>query len=841
PTTAQSAQPNFGGGAQDAIAFKLSPNLDNLIWSTFLGGSGADAAYGVQFDQNSDAYITGGTVSQDFPTTPNALNPSHQGGTDGFIVHLNNAGSSILAATYLGTPSYDQCYFVQLDFADNVYVVGQTQGNYPVTAGVYNNPNSGQFIHKLQPGLAATDFSLVFGSGQGDIDISPSAFLVNSCGHILVSGWGGVTNQPPNGLAANSSTLGMPTTSGGFQPNPPNGSDFYFMVLDTNAVGLLFGTFFGGGNTNEHVDGGTSRFDKKGVIYQAVCAGCGFSANPQFPTTAGSWSPSQPINPMNNLNVNCNLAVIKYDLITLEAIAQTNGPPVVCVNDTIDFSNLSLGGQNFAWDFDDGNTSSDFEPAHAFTAPGTYTVMLAIQDSVSCIKQDTDFVTITVLPPPVAQVGFIQPICPGDSVQLFASGGTSYSWSPAGGLNRTDIPNPTAGPSSSRTYRVTVSDSCGMDIDSVRVIVREDPTDIMNDTAICNGQFVTLQASGGISYSWSPVQFLDKPGTQFPVARPDTSVQFTVSIIDSNGCSWTQQVWVFVEEGTPDVITWGDTAICPSGEAQIHASGGFEFTWEPITGLNDPTVNHPVARPEETTVYVVEVSNACGLKRDSVVVEVRGVTLEATGDTIVCPGQQVALSAVGTGGTLYRWVPEASVQNPVALNTIATPQVPTTYIITAVNDIGCSEQDSVFVEIAPDPFLEIDAADTVLGLDPLTLVVLGNGSLTWSPDYNISCLDCPEVTVFPDVPTTYRVDLVDDNGCTNFDFIHVDVFPSIYIPNAFTPGDGNANNPVFRAYGERIIGFEMVIFDRWGRVLFESFNLEDGWDGTYRNGGGEVP
>ena len=74
----------------------------------------------------------------------------------------------LLSSTFLGTPDYDQCFLVQLDTQDGVYVIGQTHGAYPVTPGKYTNAGSSQFIHKLSSDLSTSAWSTVIGNGQGD-------------------------------------------------------------------------------------------------------------------------------------------------------------------------------------------------------------------------------------------------------------------------------------------------------------------------------------------------------------------------------------------------------------------------------------------------------------------------------------------------------------------------------------------------------------------------------------------------------------------------------------------------------------------------------------------------
>jgi gliding motility-associated-like protein len=294
----------YFGGTNDAVICKLSPNLSQLLWANYYGGDGTDAAYSIQLDKNKNVYVAGGTTSATLPGTATGLHPVNSGSVDGFVVKIANAGDKILAGTFIGTPSYDQSYFLQLDFEENVYLFGQTTGNYPVTANVYTVPNGKQFIHKLNNALTTTLLSTVFGTGGALIDISPTAFLVDECERIFICGWGGVTNAG----YGNGRTFGLPTTPDAVQPTT-DGSDFYLMQLSPNAKDLVYATFYGGTLANEHVDGGTSRFDNRGIVYQAVCGGCGGYSD--FPVPPGAHTYSAL-----NLSSNCNNASFKFDFQT---------------------------------------------------------------------------------------------------------------------------------------------------------------------------------------------------------------------------------------------------------------------------------------------------------------------------------------------------------------------------------------------------------------------------------------------------------------------------------------------------------------------------------------------
>ncbi|MFN8308386.1 MAG: PKD domain-containing protein [Chitinophagales bacterium] len=377
-------QNNFGGD-QDGCVFKFNTSLSNLIYSSYAGGGSADACYSIALDASNGLYVCGGTMSSNFPTTSGVIHPTYQGGAyDGFLFHLNSSGG-LQQSTFLGTGGNDQTYFVKLDYKGGVYVVGQTTGSYPVSSGVYSNPNSGQFVAQLETNLSAHVFSTVFGNGDGSPNISPTAFLVDTCGNIYVAGWGTNNSGTFPGFTMNMS--GLPLTADALKSNT-DGTDFYFIVLKKKAKSLLYGSYFGGGGY-EHVDGGTSRFDPRGVIYEAICAGCG--ANSFTPTTPGVWSPT-------NQSQNCNLLGLKiaFNLAGTKLAVNANPRSTGCVPLTVQFTSTSTTSATMYWDFDDNSTSTLQNPIHTFTDTGTYHVMLIGIDPNSCNERDTAYIDVWV-------------------------------------------------------------------------------------------------------------------------------------------------------------------------------------------------------------------------------------------------------------------------------------------------------------------------------------------------------------------------------------------------------------------------------------------------------------
>ncbi len=274
--------------------------------------------------------------------------------------YLKRRVGAAFSSTLTGTSGFNQIYFLDLNSDDEVYVYGQTEGTFPVTAGVYSNPNGGQFLQKFSHDLTTLKFSTVFGSGRGIPDISPTAFLVNDCNNIYMSGWGGFINTAL-GFWEGSSTRGMPLTDNAYQKTT-SGSDFYFMVLTADASQFLFGTYLGGTQSRTHVDGGTSRFDKSGN-----CVSCGMPPVVRVATGQDVLLPIfQPLpayGPRTNNSPNCNNAAFKFDLSSLKARIQTNavglkvpGLNKVCFPDKIVFQNRSTGGKSYEWKFGDNQS-----------------------------------------------------------------------------------------------------------------------------------------------------------------------------------------------------------------------------------------------------------------------------------------------------------------------------------------------------------------------------------------------------------------------------------------------------------------------------------------------------
>ena len=319
-----------GNGTQDACLLKLSSDLSTLLFSSFLGGDNDDAGYGLDLGTHNDLYMTGGSTSNVFGYGVPGMQQTNNGGrSDGYLARIDLNTLTLSAITFVGSTAYDQSYFVKTDKYGKPFIFGQTQGIMPVSAGVYFNKDAKMFIKKFDLNCTAVEIETVFGGPNKNLpDISPTAFLVDECERVFISGWG--DGSGTTSINRTSGTRNMPISSNAYQKTT-DGKDFYIAVFTKNLMELQYASYFGGtGRSSEHVDGGTCRFDKKGIVYHSVCAGC--RGESLFPTTPGAWSNT-------NNSDNCNNALFKFDFENL------NRKPVakdslfeVLVTDQLDFS-----------------------------------------------------------------------------------------------------------------------------------------------------------------------------------------------------------------------------------------------------------------------------------------------------------------------------------------------------------------------------------------------------------------------------------------------------------------------------------------------------------------------
>ncbi|MBD3638433.1 MAG: gliding motility-associated C-terminal domain-containing protein [Crocinitomicaceae bacterium] len=605
-------------GQQDGVVFKLSSDFSSLLWSSYFGGSQNDACYSVKIDSSYNILMAGGTSSSNLPATIGALTPTYQGGkTDGFVAKITPDGTTLIRTSYIGTSVYDQTIFVETDRWNNVYIVGQSLGSMPIFNAPYSNPGSSQYIMKLTPDLTAIEYSTVFGNGNGQINISPSAFLVDVCGNVYVSGWGAniLQSVPLNG---------MPTTTDAFQQTSPNGFDFYLFVLERDAQSVLYASYMGGNQADEHVDGGTSRFDKFGVVYQSVCGGCGGISD--FPTTAGAWS-------SQNLSSNCNNLIFKYDFEIVPVAEFLISDLEGCAPFTFILDNESNDTINSVWTFPPEAivVQGGVNPQIMFESPGQYEIILSITDTI-CNLQDTALKIINVYDSLNLNVSNDTVLCNSISIDIWANSNgtaTSFNWYDdpgltnqinAGGLDSAITVNPVV----TTTYYVQATNGWSLcdKIDSVTIYMSDGAMSIDPADSICVGDTTQLMAhnllpSQSITYTWSPTQDIVQTDDSIAWVNPPSSQYFYVTGVTSSGCVFTDSVWVHVDwidpatvyaTATPDSIPEGGSSVLEA----FPNDPSYTYLWAPPLGLSSNIGQTVTTSVEQTTTYTMLMSgNGC--------------------------------------------------------------------------------------------------------------------------------------------------------------------------------------------------------------------------------------
>ncbi len=373
---------------------------------------------------------------------------------------------------------------------------------------------------------------------------------------------------------------------------------------------------------------------------------------------------------------------------------------VICHGDTTDL--LASGGVRYRWTPSAGLSSDTAASPRAFPKETT-TYSVEIRNEFGCTTSAS--VVVRVEKTLHAEAKDAE-VCAGEGVQLHASGGAYYFWSPSEGLDKTDVADPVATPSKSMEYRVIVSNgpAC-VDTAYVHVVVHELPVaDAGLDQQICSGGAAQLVATGGVAYRWSPAEGLDNAEKADPIARPSATTQYVVSVANEYGCESYDTVVVVVNNSAV-VDAGADVSLCSGEEVHLQASGAgiVRWLWSPSAGLDAADVSNPVARPLQTTRYVVRGETAEGcVGFDSVDVVVHPLAVvDAGADVSLCSGDEVQLQATGTDIVRWLWTPGTGLSATDVSNPVAKPTTTTRYVVRGWNASGCETTDSVEVEVTP--------------------------------------------------------------------------------------------------------------------------------------------
>ena len=694
--------PGAPSGKQDGVVFKLDHNLKNLLWSTYLGGTGDDAVYSIDVDTAYNLLVCGGTNSTNFPVTAGSWQTLYGGGgADGFVSKISYNGDRLMASTFVGNPQYDQLYFVRTGRHNEVFLFGQTKpvgnSNLIYNAG-YSVYNSGMLLMRMLPDLSNRVWSTLFGT-PGRINLSPTAFAADICNRVYAVGWGRDFVGYNNVQFYTLGTTGMEITNNAFQDST-DGQDFYIISLDANANQLDYSTFFGeiygtgasiGGK--DHVDGGTSRFDKLGTLYQSVCASCGNYSNHNhaFPITAEAWSDS-------NRSSNCNNALFRFNVTDDFPVAEFIPPTAGCAPYTVTFRNTGRG-TSFHWDFGDGSTSTQREPTHTYASGGIYTVTLVATMPNGCSTADTQRHSLHVIGDG-SNTFAPQIACAGAQIQIGPEPqiGASYQWL-SEGVSDPSVANPWV--SQAGTYLLQVSAPGCSEVDTFHVQTYSlvdlwQPTSISCHDSTDGGAFFRLGPgidpdSVSVTVSPSAPWSIDSLRTIRLAHLPAGSRHVS---INGYGC---RQDYDFVLSNPP--LPYYEKEVSPA-LCSDSCTGWIRIRYNFSAIPEIQPLDTLILNLCEGTHLTQFISLGCPLTDTSVILRNHMLdNFSAWADSYhIYQGESVTLHSTEVEGASYQWHPSTDLDTPTRPNTLATPvDTLSCYVVEASTAEGCRASDSVCI------------------------------------------------------------------------------------------------------------------------------------------------
>ena len=524
----------------------------------------------------------------------------------------------------------------------------------------------------------------------------------------------------------------------------------------------------------------------------------------------------------------------------------------ICVGDNATITATSTGANPIGYTWDNGLPATAGPHNVSPVATTTYTVTAT--DNNGCVN--TDVVTVTVNPLPTPNAGVNQNICLNDNATITAiSGGTgpfNFVWD--NGLPATNGPHTVSPVVGTTTYIVTVTDANGcVNSDSVDITVNPIPTIVAsNDTTICEGGSVNLSVTGASTYVWRNLTTgVDFSTSANPVEQPITNTCYEVTGTDGNGCQNTDQICVTVEQAPVTNFTVNE--VC-NGETTFFTNlttGAATYNWTFGDG-NGSNVFGPQHIYTDTGSYTVNLTatSAAGCASSFSATARVNFTPSAlfTGDILAgCPSFNTAFTNLTNPiDPTYDYLWEFG-DGAISRDTMPTHNysVTGTYTVrlTVTTPGQCSDTYTIpnYITVHPVPEAHFTAEPSMVDIYEPTInfTDLSIGADLWSWNFGDSTTsnDQHPLHVYTDTGT-FTVWLWVENqfGCTDSTSKPVvvkDVY-TFFAPNAFTP-DGDGLNDVFLPQGHAIDlnEYNLMIFDRWGELLFETNDYFEGWNGIY--------
>ena len=531
-------------------------------------------------------------------------------------------------------------------------------------------------------------------------------------------------------------------------------------------------------------------------------------------------------------------------------------PPLVSVfHSTVNRSDI-----RYHWDFGDGNTDTVPNPSHVYFHPGTYTVRLIGIAKQGCADTITYRDIIQVQGPTGTFSMTPTSGCIPLHTQLrgtMSNNVQSILCDMGDGTVYNDSINFDYTYHTVRTFHpiVLIADHIGCSVayrlDSITTL--SGPDLHLRDTSICAGQSIEIHLASSHN-TWTQTIYTVHGDSivsnslcdtcRFLTLSPSVSTTYTVNSSQVSGCSSFASMEINVI-ALPIVPTHDSLKVC-SGHTITLSSvlNASSAIWSPAKYLNSTKSTQPLCTPASSQDYTVTAYNRLGCSTSGAVTVIvppnTGHRLQR--DTTVCPESRVILRSVDMNtdtGTHYTWLPCPGLtysSGPEAMITANALQ--NTYKILVSKSNCMIDTEEITVSVAPAANVVLPPSIIAISDIQITLGQL-SGNLTsysWSATDPLSCRECRNPTLTPQMSQYVYLHGTNSYGCqiTDSMYIHIaDCDPrSIFVPNTFTPNNDDQNDKLY-VRSQTLAQIEYFrIYNRWGAIVYQSKDINEGWDGT---------
>ncbi len=550
-----------------------------------------------------------------------------------------------------------------------------------------------------------------------------------------------------------------------------------------------------------------------------------------------------------------------------EATTQSN----ICAGDMVNFEPTAsdINSHTYNWDYGNDSISAGPDGSSVFTDAGTYDITLTVTDEFGCARTLTQpLVDVQAYP-----IAIIDPSYEEDEVLCYP---VIASFTDASIIdvfdNRTwelNMGGPSLGvPTVQTTFQepgfyeidLTVETTYGCVGDTTIVVEVQGPVAeiVLNPDAICPGGSIELNLADTADLATWQFDFGDgnEATNQWPAFHeydvtfiPNTGQTLITLVMYSEDsvCSAARTANLIIEEVIADFDRNNETAVIDS----IHCFGtpdlfsntsspnAVNFLWTFSNGDVYTTQEPPVENlaPGEYTINL-QVESALGC-RDTVEKYMRifPLPIAEVNSGAICRGDNILLTA--SGGVTYSWQPAGSIDDPSSAVVFASPQNSTEYTVLVTDTNDCTSAAFSNVQVyQPAPSIQVDTVLRIGDSDFAGLNLGAGYTYQWTPDIELECATCPGTIFTPLENRLYTLTISDTLGCfstESYFYFEILEVAEVDLPDAFTPNGDGINDKVFvKGWGiENLLSFS--IYNRWGEQVFQTSNISEGWDGTYKD------